>query len=220
MINNAIQVKVFNIFWEPGSWKTMLFAFISYFYYKQGGKVYSNFEILLKGKKINIKIDKVSDIKKIKKENKKWLLILDEAGMLLNSRESMQNVADKGEILELAFISRKKNIDIGLGAQLDYSIDKYFRDLGKYNFYMQSMRRTREDLIFSYDIYTRGGRDKGYLIGNKEIRTLRAIELLNIEYNTLEDSKVVNEKKINREEKKKKKENEVKVIKKIEIWEI
>lgn len=212
----AIQVKIFNVFGEPGSGKTMLFAFISYYYWKQGGEVWSNFEIKINWKKINKQINKVSDISKIKKKDIKGLLILDEAGDLLNSRESMTNIKDKKEILELAFLSRKKNIDIGLGAQLDYTIDKYFRDLAKYNLYMQSMRITMEDLIFSYKIFTRGGQTNWFLIWEKEIKTLRAIKLLKVEYNTLDESRVQNDRK--KEKKERKKTEKLKSIELAELF--
>lgn len=208
-----VKNKIVNIFGEPWSWKTLMLAFLSYFYLLQWGSVYSNFDIKINWVKKNKDIKNLYDIKKIKFKEKKQWVILDEAWKLLNSRESMNNINEKSDIIDLAFLGRKKNADIFLGAQLDYSIDKYFRDLWKYNFYMDSFFVKKDYLKFKVNMYWRGAKDKWYFLWEREIDLFRFLSYCKVEYDTFSTSEVKNDKNSKKQYEKRK------VIKSIDIKE-
>lgn len=190
-----IQNKIVNIFGEPWAWKSFFLTFIAYLYHSQYKSIiYSNFDIFLNWKKINRSLKSLEDIWNIGFQKRKGLVILDEAWKLLNSRESMRNIKEKSDVIDLAFLGRKFNIDVMIWAQLDFSIDKYYRSLAKYNFYMRSRFIKKDYLTFYYEVYTRGGRDNGGFVGEKEIDLFKFSKITKITYDTLDLSEITSEK--------------------------
>lgn len=146
-----IQNKIITIYWKPWSWKTLLSLFFASFYCRKGSKIYSNVDYFFNKKKINETIKDIKDIKKIPPQSQKWLVVVDEWWVNINSRRSMSD--DNIELWQLWMLSRKKNIDIIVIAQLDYTIDKYYRDLSRSSFYMRSFFIKKDYLIFEADIF-------------------------------------------------------------------
>lgn len=189
-----IQNKIITIYWPPWSGKTMITEFfVWYFYMFWAKRIYSNVEYKYKNRIINKKIKDIKDLDRIKFAEDKWLAIIDEWWLNINSRRSMSS--ENLEYAKLGMLWRKKNVDIVIVAQLDYSIDKYFRDLSFCSIYMESFFYKKDYLMFEGTIYK-----KDYLVWKKEFDLFYIVKNTNFSYNTLEESMIWNKD----EEKKKK----------------
>lgn len=141
MLDQVIKNHQAIICGPPWSWKTLFAIWLAvndYFVY--WGPIYANFSIYRKywktEKEITTYIKSIADIEKLKFNPKKWVVIIDEAWLNNNSRRSSSN--KNLEMAKLSMLWRKLNVDIISIAQLDYSIDKYNRDLAKCIFHMYS----------------------------------------------------------------------------------
>lgn len=201
-----IKNKIITVYGDPGSWKTLISVFfVAYFYLCWVDRIYSNVEYKYKGRVIGKSIKDIKDIERIKFSEVKGLVILDEWGLNVNSRRSMSN--DNMEYGKLGMLWRKKNVDIIIIAQLDYSIDKYFRDLSFASLYMDSFFVKKDYLSFEATIFK-----KDYLVGKKEFDLFYLIQNTFFEYNTLEESLITSweewkKNRIFKKETKKKAEN-------------
>lgn len=194
----VIKNKIIMICWDPGSWKTMsTMFFVGFFYLCWYKRIYSNVNYYYRRKRINDPIYTINDINRIPFNEQKGLVIIDEAWLNINSRRSGSNV--NLEYSKLGMLWRKKNVDIVLVAQLDYSIDKYFRDLAYATLYFTSRFVKKDYLMFEAKIYK-----KDYLIGMKEFDLFYMIKNTFLNYNTLEESNI-DSSWYNEEQKKKKK---------------
>ena len=97
------------------------------------------------------------------------------------------------EYAKLWMLGRKKNVDIVIIAQLDYSIDKYFRDLSYCSLYMDSFFIKKNYLYFEATIYR-----KDYLVWKKEFDLFYLVQKTFFNYNTLEESIIWNEEETKR----------------------
>ena len=94
----------------------------------------------------------------------------------------------------MIFLWRKKNCDIVFLAQLDYSLDRYMRDLANANIHMESYPIWKNYLNFTLKI------KKGdYVIWYKEIDLIRFANESGFHYSTLESSKITKEEKVKKE---------------------
>lgn len=190
-INNNKQItnKIINIFWLPGSWKTLLATCMTCDY----TRIFANYEIqkthimqekIYWKKKIyktliNQLIRSYNELQLIQYNDTKWLLILDEAWINFNSRNSMSRLNKKFN--ELMFISRKKNLDIIIIWQLNFTIDKVLRQLSTYNFIM-NWKKWKE---FEYFLYKNTTFWETF-ISTFKINLLKILSKLRLEYNTLD----------------------------------
>lgn len=181
---SIIKNKIIWVYGDPWSWKTMItLFFVAYFFLCNHRRIYSNVDYYYWDTKINHSINNLYDIQKIKFSPKKGLLIIDEGGLNINSRRSSSK--ENLEYSKLAMLWRKKNIDIVLVAQLDYSIDKYFRDLSFASLHLHSFFTWVDYLKFEAKIYK-----KDYFVGAKEFDLFRLIKGTKFNYNTLEESEI------------------------------
>ena len=177
-----IQNKIILIIWPPGSWKTFITSYFAWYKYFTWGTIFSNVIFTYYWKKVNKTIQRMEDIKYIEYQETKWLIVIDESWLNLNSRRSM---SDKNlKFAELTFLSRKKNCDLIYIWQLDYSIDRYIRDLANATLFMKS---NFWDNFINFEIKIM---KQDYLIGYKNINLIEFARDSHIQYNTLESSKI------------------------------
>jgi len=134
-----ISNKITAIVGKPGAWKTALSTIIAGIWINSWDykRIYSNYEIKwipkniqytkLKGKE---DLDKLENLDINKKIPPKWLLILDEAGRNLSSR-NYNSIINK-MFSSFLMISRKANLDIIWIAQRFGSVDVNYRALVEY----------------------------------------------------------------------------------------
>ena len=176
-----LQNRIVRIHGDPWTGKTFFACFIAADY----GRIYANFEIYDKarpGKTRNGKIASLYEIDKIKYSPNKGIVILDEGGLNVNSRRSSSN--ENLEAAKLAMLWRKKNVDILMIAQLDYSLDKYFRDLASVNIHMRSWRVGKEKLMFEATIKDRSDE----ILNIFEVDLMEWSKISGITYDTKERS--------------------------------
>lgn len=172
-----IQNAIYGIYGLPWSGKSMLAMTLASIYQR----IYWNLEIKKNGFVVSNQVANVSEISRIPFNKKKGVVILDESGLNINSRRSADDA--NLEFWKLAMLSRKKNVDIFVIAQLDYSVDKYLRDLSVYTFNMSSYFWD-SGLMFSIMIKDRFGQ----ILGNKEIDMIEYMRLTGYSYETLDES--------------------------------
>lgn len=175
-----IENNIIIILGQRGAGKTLL----STIFWLDYNIIYSNYTLeYTKNKKKVIKYDRIEDILSLSYREEKRLVILDEWGVNVNSRESMKefNIA----LWKFIFLSRKVNCDFVFIAQYDFTIDKYIRYSADYNI-IARWRNGNNNL--EYDIY------KVDWV-NEKWSYIKTIELdldiynsLWIKYNTLEKS--------------------------------
>lgn len=198
-----IKNKTILIVWEPWSWKSFFASYIAYSYFLNWANIFSNIDFFYKHKnnQINKKIWNTNDLKYIDFQEKKWLIIIDEAGINANSRRSSSN--KNLEFNELTFLGRKKNCDIIYIAQLDFSVDKYIRALASYTIKMNSYFIRKDYLLYEYEITV-----NEYVGGYKEVDLILFQRETEFFYSSLESSKIEWEKEV-KNRKKQEKENNV-----------
>ena len=174
---------IFLIHGERGSWKTM---FATLFAYLENYKtIFANYTIKFK-KDVNfVKYENRDIFTKLKPFKKKALIIMDEWGINLNSRRSMDNF--NVFLGKLLFVSRKYNCDFIFITQYLFTVDKYVRQSS--NFILSIKKRKRLDKFeIIVDVYK-----NNKFVGNMEyIKTfkIRPWNIINkkVRYNTLETS--------------------------------
>lgn len=181
--NKIIQNKLVYILGKPGKGKTFCAVFVASFY----NRIYSNFEILKNGRKINKDIKTIKDATEIDYNDEKWIIVLDELGINNNSRRSMTN--DNMELNELPMLSRKKNVDILYLAQLSFLGDKVFREMANFEFKMNSWFDGKDHLMFWADIYTRD-EWKSFFHKSVLMDLMEFSVLTGVTYNSLEESRM------------------------------
>lgn len=173
----AVKTRIIGIYGLMGSGKSMM-ACVLWSLYR---RIYSNMDISRFSGLVSNRIHSVRDMERIKFSTNKGVLILDESGINANSRRSSSD--DNLEYGKIAMLSRKKNIDIFVIAQLDYSADKYLRDLSEITFHMNSYF-WEGGLMFSAMVKNRFGQ----IMGEKNFEMLRYLEMTGYNYSTFEES--------------------------------
>ena len=154
-----VQNRIFMISWDPGSGKSWMGAMIASSY----DYIYSNIDIKKNWKTINTRLIKdLSDIENISYKEKKWIVMVDEGWVNINSRKFMtdQNIL----FWQLGMLWRKKNVDICIITQRDFMVDKNFRELAKYVFEMRSYFVGPEKLMFEFKVFSHGVYKKSWKI--------------------------------------------------------
>lgn len=173
-----IKTRIISIYWLPGEWKTFFASFLSFFY----KRVYSNVDFYQNWKKRNKTIKSFLDIENIKYDDEVWVLILDEAGANINSREAMSE--NNKKMWRLAMLSRKFNINIIVISQLERMQDVYYREMSFYHFEMRSYFTWPNYLLFDVMIKDRFWN----IIANKTLDLIKFSRVFNYTYNTLDKS--------------------------------
>lgn len=138
----VVQNKIIAIYWLPWQGKTFLATFLA----SQYRLIYSNVQILkgvtdrnwtvLYNQEVSNHIWSIEDIEKISYKETKGIVVLDESGLNINSRNSSSE--SNMQYARLGMLGRKKNVDILIIAQLERSVDVYFRELSSYSIEMRS----------------------------------------------------------------------------------
>jgi len=153
-------------------------------------RIYANFQIFKHGKLLNHMLDDVHDVHKIRFSKVPWIIIIDEAGINANSKDSR---SEQNRILqEILFLVRKKNCSLIWISQRFESIDVNARVLSELIIEMHSLGGRVPKFIATRK------RQKGSnleRLSQFKIDTIGMMKMQWITYNTLEASKF---KKINK----------------------
>lgn len=134
--------------------------------------------------KVSNDIKCIDDIEKISFNETKGIVVLDESGLNINSRQSSS--AENMQYARLGMLGRKKNVDILIIAQLERSVDVYFRELSTYSVEMRSYFEGKGKIMFEV---TAKGRF-GNIISVQNVDLVQWAEKENYTYNSLESSEI------------------------------
>lgn len=148
-MSNIIQNQLALILGDTWSWKTYFWVFLASFY----NRIYSNVKVQKHNKKISTDIADISEAKGIPYKNEKWVLLVDEWGVNLDSRNTLTE--ENKQAGELLFLWRKKNIDIIVISQLLRRIDINFRELSNLIVEMSAIPCWNNYLKFKAEVYKR-----------------------------------------------------------------
>lgn len=179
--SRPIRNRLVMICGKPGSGKTLMAAYLISHYRRS----YANFSVYDRsGKRINGLIRSIYGIDAIRYSDIDGVIALDEIGQNGSSRRSMSK--ENAELSKLPMLGRKKRLDIITMQQLDYSADKYFRDLCDHIYMMRSFFYDGR-LIFECEVY-QGGREPSPQshINTWQFDLLEWSQITGISYNTLE----------------------------------
>lgn len=186
-MNKNVENRIINIFWFPWGWKTLMWVVMASHY----DRIYSNVDIFWGKRKISKSIKNTKEIKKIKYNDKKGVILLDEMWWNWNSRKSMSD--NNIDMWNVAFLSRKLNVDVIFIAQLDYSIDKYFRDLAQIQIVTSAIYNSWKKVFQIETSSKRHINQKNRNTSIKQVDLIKFLELKNIRYDTLENSQLEKE---------------------------
>lgn len=178
--NIIVQNKLILITWLPWSWKSFFGTFLATAY----REIYSNLKIFHNGEQISNDLYSMEEIWKIWFSKIKWVILLDEAGVNMNSRRFMTDENQK--YWELAMLGRKLNKDIIVIAQMDHTVDKNVRLLCQYHIEMKAWYNGPNYLNFQYTTLNREWR----LLNELEIDLIEWGKLSWFTYSSLENSKI------------------------------
>lgn len=173
-----IQNAIYWVYGLPWSGKSMFGMMVASLY----PRIYGNLEIRRFWRIVSNQCANIEEIERIPFWKEKGVCVIDEAGLNVNSRRS----SDDANLAygKLGMLSRKKNIDIFVIAQLDYSVDKYLRDLSSFTFNMSSFFESWEGLKFSTMIKDRFWQ----ILWAKELDMLEYMRISWYSYQTLDES--------------------------------
>ena len=199
-MTKVVQNKIIGIYGLPWQGKTFFATYLA----SQYKIIYSNVEImkwvvdinenLITNIKVNNDIKTILDVEKIEYNDTKGIVVLDESGLNINSRRSASE--DNMEYARIGMLWRKKNVDILIIAQLEFSVDKYFRELSSYTVEMKSYFDNGK-IMFEVTAKNRFGT----IISVQNVDLVKWAEKEKYSYNSLESSEI--------KKKTKKKESEV-----------
>ena len=199
-IQQEVDTMTYIIHWKMRNWKTLLGIIMSLDFYP---RIYSNVNIYMEGKSIVNLVNDYSSLKKIRFSYTPWVLIIDEAGLNANSKDTFSK--DNRLLQEILFLIGKKNLSLIWIAQRFESIDVNARVLADGIFKMKKISRYWNHPIF---ICTKQ-KQKGLQLESEKITEIDSIQILknlSITYNQLEESKL---EKTKTKEKKEKENNKI-----------
>jgi len=199
-IQQEVDTMTYIIHWKMRNWKTLLGIIMSLDFYP---RIYSNVNIYMEGKSIVNLVNDYSSLKKIRFSYTPWVLIIDEAGLNANSKDTFSK--DNRLLQEILFLIGKKNLSVIWIAQRFESIDVNARVLADGIFKMKKISRYWNHPIF---ICTKQ-KQKGLQLESEKITEIDSIQILknlSITYNQLEESKL---EKTKTKEKKEKENNKI-----------
>lgn len=175
-----VQNKLILITGLPWSWKSFFWTFLASNY----REIFSNLRIFYHWDQISNDLYSLEEIWKIWFWRIKGCILLDEAGVNMNSRRFMTDENQK--YWELAMLWRKLNKDIIVIAQMDHTVDKNVRMLCQYHIEMRAWRSWPDYLTFEYTTWSREWK----LLNELEIDLMKWSKLSWITYSSLENSKI------------------------------
>lgn len=195
-LGQPIQTMIIYVYWKTGSGKTALSVMLACWYCRQ--RIYSNVAILHKWKQVSKDIKGVKDLQRIQFSPYPWVALIDEVGLNISSRNFMTD--ENKRQTEIPILSRKKHLNLIYIAQLERMGDVIIREMSSYHIEMHSYWYDKGRLRFNAKILYPSGEVKNV----KDCDMFSFMERYDIEYNTLDESKLKVDNKIDKKVDKKK----------------
>lgn len=155
-------------------------------------RIYSNISIYHKGILISKPITSISQLMNIRFSKQPWLVIIDEAWINANSKDTRSKW--NRDLQELLFLIGKKNCSLIWIAQRFESIDVNARVLADYIFECKKIKRYNKNPIFRITRQKQKWRNLEFLT-QYSYNMIDYIKTKGISYNTLEESKFTSDEK-------------------------
>ena len=184
-IEQEIDTKTFIIYWKMRNGKTLNAVCMALDFYP---RIYSNVNIYQNGKSIVNFLESYQDIKNIRFSYTPGVLIIDEAGLNVNSKDTFWK--DNRLMQEVLFLIGKKNLSLIWIAQRFNSIDINARELADAIIEMRKFYRTgvKHPLFTAVKQKQKG--QKLEWINSYEYDSIAILKYYWITYNQLEESKL------------------------------
>lgn len=185
--NNILQeidTKTFIIYGKMRNGKTLNAICMALDYYP---RIYSNVNIYQNGKSIVKFIEAYSDLKNIRFSYTPWVLIIDEAGLNANSKDTFSK--DNRLLTEILFLIGKKNLSLIWIAQRFESIDINARSLCDAIIEMKKYKRKNNHPMFTAIKKKQKGTKLNW-VNSYSLDSISILKYYNITYNQLEESKL------------------------------
>jgi len=183
-IEKEIDTVWIIIHWKQWSWKTVLWICIAMDWQE---RIYANFEIFKNLKLLNKKINNLEDINKIRFSYTPWVIIIDEAWINANSKDT-RSIGNRF-LQEILFLVRKLNCSLIWISQRFESIDINARVLSELIIEMKKIKRKNKYPIFIANKQKQKWSNLIFLQQYK-IDCIWYMKINNLSYNTLEKSKI------------------------------
>jgi len=183
-IEKEVDTTTMIIYWKMRNWKTLNAICIGLQYYP---RIYSNVNMYQNWKSIVKFLEDYQSIKNIRFSYTPWILIIDEAWLNVNSKDSFSK--DNRLMQEVLFLIGKKNLSLIWIAQRFESIDVNARALVDLILKMTKIRRQNQHPTF---IVTKQ-RQKWWqleFITQYKMDSISILKSLGVTYNQLEESKL------------------------------
>jgi hypothetical protein len=175
------------IFWKQGGWKTTIALELAFENWEK--RIYSNFSIFKNWKQINKQIEWIHTILNIRFSYTPWVIIIDEAGINANSKDTFNK--DNRKLIETLFLARKFNCSFIWISQRFDSIDINARILADIIVEMVKIRRWKLHPTFVAKRQKQKWA-KLQLVNTHKIDTISIMKYDKLTYNTLEASRFTN----------------------------
>jgi hypothetical protein len=149
-------------------------------------RIYSNFDIFYKGKKINSRIKKFSDLRKIRFSRIPGVIVLDELGINANSKDSHSE--GNRLISETNFLARKKNCSTIFISQRFMSIPIDQREMADLILRVKKTKKQDGVPIFSIIREYRLSAQKKIDIGKWQRSMIQSMQKNKLSYDQLDTS--------------------------------
>lgn len=196
-IESEIDMSTWIVYWKMRNWKTVLWIRLALDFFP---RIYSNVNIYQNWESIVSKlIEQSSDIKNIRFSLMPWVILIDEAWLNANSKDTRSE--DSRSLQEDAiFLAWKKNCSVIWISQRFESIDINARVLADYIINVKKYSRGKEHPIF-YVTKERMKWARLLYVQKYKTDTLQEFKDNWISYNTLEQSRMKTKKQVKKEEK-------------------
>lgn len=193
-ITQEIDTSTYIVYWKMRNGKTLNAICMALDW---EGRIYSNVNIYRDWKSIVNYLESYEQIKKIRFSYKPWVLIIDEAWLNANSKDTFWK--DNRLLQEVLFLIWKKNLSLIWIAQRFESIDINARVLADAIFQMRKISRYEKHPIFICTKQKQVGQKLEY-IQQYHVDSIQYMKLKNITYDQLEESKLKKTKEIQEDE--------------------
>lgn len=183
-IEQEIDTKTFIIYGKMRNWKTLNAVCMALDYYP---RIYSNVNIYQNGKSIVKFLESYQAIKQIRFSYTPWVLIIDEAGLNANSKDTFSK--DNRLLQEILFLIGKKNLSLIWIAQRFASIDINARELADAIIEMRKIPRGKKTPLFVAIKQKQKGQKLEW-INSYSLDSISILKTYWITYNQLEESRL------------------------------
>ena len=183
-IQQEVDTTTMIIHWKMRNWKTLNAICIALDYYP---RIYSNVNIYKDWESIVNFLEGYQSIKNIRFSYTPWILVIDEAWLNVNSKDSFSK--DNRLMQEVLFLIWKKNLSLIWIAQRFESIDVNARALVDLILQMTKIKRYNKHPIFKV-VKQKQKWGRLEFINSYKLDSISILKELGITYNQLEESKL------------------------------